>query len=120
MSAKTHRNVAIRFISTATEHELLEQLDQLLQAATDGDGHAVAAIAVAFGPKLLSEARRELGPLFAHDAFDVLHDFLTALMAGGLQCPPIRGGALPWMRRMMRLLARHHLAMRAGEGGAAA
>ncbi len=114
---KTHRNVAIRPIHTATDAELLDQLDQLVADATAGDTHAIGAIAIAFGPALLKEIHVELGALFHQDAGDVLQDFFLALTEARLTFPLIRGGALPWMKRMVRLLAREHLRHRGNDWG---
>jgi hypothetical protein len=106
---KTHRNVAIRYIYTATDRELLDQLDELVIDAVSGDRRAVGAIAVVFGPTLLKEIRRELGPPFAQDEGDVLQSFLLAMTEGTLEFPAIRGAALPWMKRIVRSFARQHL-----------
>src|SRR5271156_6153241 len=96
---KSHRNVAIRFIRTASDRELLDQLDELVSDAVAGDRRAIGAIAIAFGPTLLKEIRRELGALFAQDEGDVMQDFCLAMTEGKLTFPPIRGAALPWMKR---------------------
>jgi hypothetical protein len=49
--------------------------------ASHGDERALGAIAIAFGPTLLREARVELGPFDSH-AGDVLHDFFASLLEG--------------------------------------
>ncbi len=118
MTAKSHRNVAIRFIYTATDRELLDQLDELVVDAVSGDRRAVGAIAIAFGPTLLKEIRRELGPIFLQDEGTVMQDFCLAMIEGRLTFPPIRGAALPWMKRIVRSLAREHLRRREREWGA--
>ncbi len=117
MTAKSHRNVAIRYIYTATDRELLDQLDELVVDAVSGDRRAVGAIAIAFGPTLLKEIRRELGPVFVQDEGTVMQDFCLAMIEGKLTFPPIRGGALPWMKRMVRSVAREHLRRREHEWG---
>ena len=114
---KSHRNVVIRFVRTATDHQLLAQLDDLVERAAQGDLRAVGAIAIAFGPVLLEQARTELGLLYRNDAADVLQDFFLALSDARLSFPPIRGAALPWMKRMVRAAARAHLQRRSRGGG---
>lgn len=116
---KSHRNVAIRYIYTASDRELLDQLDELVSDATAGDTRAVGAIAIAFGPTLLKEIRRELGPIFVQDEGDVMQGFCLALTNRKLTFPPIRGAALPWMKRMVRSFAREHLRRREREWGLA-
>jgi DNA-directed RNA polymerase specialized sigma24 family protein len=116
---KPHRNVVVRFIHTATDRELLDQLDELVSDAVSGDRRAVGAIAIAFGPTLLGEIRRELGPIFVQDEGDVMQDFCLAMIDGKLTFPPIRGAALPWMKRMVRSFAREHLRRRQREWGLA-
>jgi DNA-directed RNA polymerase specialized sigma24 family protein len=104
--------LAHRPVHTLTDGELLDELDQLVAAAARGDRQAIGAIAIAFGPLLVKEVRQELGELFQHDAGDVLQDFFLALLEGKLTFPSIRGGALPWMKREVRSLAREHLRRR--------
>jgi hypothetical protein len=106
------QNEKTKFIQTATDEELIEQLDELVAAAAAGDARAVGAIAIALGPMLLAEARAELGELFAHEDGVVLHWFHEALLGRELVFPRIRGAAVPWMKRMVRTMARARLAER--------
>ena len=54
------------------DDDLLDDLDELVANAARGDGRAVGAIAIAFGPMLLAVARVELGAAHAADDADVL------------------------------------------------
>lgn len=106
------RTTTARTILTGaeTEAELLEILDRVLQRAARGDAQAVLTVTLAFGPTLLAEARKALGPVYQQDAGDVVQDFTLALLEGdALRFPAIRGAALPWMKRTVRRLAREHL-----------
>jgi hypothetical protein len=79
MTMTTRRTqAAATTIFHATDGELLDRLDHLVGLATIGDRDAVGAIAIAFGPTLLAEARAAIGP---------------------------DGERHPWMKRMVRLLA---------------
>jgi DNA-directed RNA polymerase specialized sigma24 family protein len=89
----------------STDRQLLDQLDELVAAAAAGNTRAIGAIAIAFTPLLLKEARQELGRRHRQDAGDVLQEFFLALVVGKLTFPSIRGGALPWMKREVRSLA---------------
>jgi hypothetical protein len=115
----THRNHAHVRRHTATDTELLDELDQLVADATAGNAHAVGAIAIAFGPLLLQEIHGALGALYRQDAGEVLQQFLLSLTEARLVMPPIRGGALPWMKRTVRSMAREHLRQRSGDWGEA-
>ena len=106
------RNAAMNLVSTLTDEQdehLLDALDQLVVQATEGDSRAVGAIAIAFSPTLLEEAREELGPDHEQDAADVLQTFCLDLMEGQLVFPRIRGAAIHWMRRTIREIARRHI-----------
>jgi len=94
---KHHRNVAIRFVYTAADRELIDEIDDLVHDAVGGDDFAVTGVGIAFGPVLANEVRRELGPGREQDVRDVVRDFCSAMREGKLTQPPIRGGALPWM-----------------------
>jgi hypothetical protein len=66
MTTRTAQAAARRF--TATDDELLDQLDHLVGLAALGDRAAIGAVAIAFGPTLLDEARAALGPTREQDA----------------------------------------------------
>jgi hypothetical protein len=89
-----------------------DPLDELVSSAAQGDPRAVGAITVVFGKALVREARKELGPMFEGDAWDVVDRFLWELLHETLTLPPIRGAAVAWMKRMVREVARKHLAER--------
>ena len=114
-----HRTASTRRIPTATDRELLDQLDELVSSAVRGDRHAIGAIAIAFGPILLQEVRKELGPLFENDGGDVLQDFFLAMTEEQLTFPAISGAGVPWMKRTARAFARQHLLERGRAGGEA-
>jgi hypothetical protein len=90
-----------------TRAELLADFDELMLRAARGDAYAIGAIAIVFSPKLLQEARAELGD-FAHDAGDVLNDFFTSLLEGRSRFAPDRRRAMPWMVGVVRAMARKH------------
>jgi hypothetical protein len=98
----------LRPIQTATDAQLLDDLDALVADAALGRTSAVGVIAIAFAPLLLAEIRAALGRHLADDAGHVLHRFHGALLAGGLAFPRIRGAAIPWMKRTVRAMARQH------------
>jgi DNA-directed RNA polymerase specialized sigma24 family protein len=89
-------------ITDRSDQDLLDELDSLVDRAARGDSRAVGAIAIAFGPTLLSEAHDVLGESWSHHAGDVLQSFFLALCDRTLTFPHVRGAALPWMRRMVR------------------
>lgn len=82
------------------------QLDAMVEAGTLGDRDAVGAIAIAFGPMLLDEARAVLGEEWKHEAGDVLQDLTEALMDRRLRFRASRGSALPFLRGTVRGMAR--------------
>lgn len=86
--------------------DLLEELDAMVEAGTQGDRDAVGAIAIAFGPMLLDEARAVLGEEWKHEAGDVLQELTQALLCGELRFRPTRGSALPFLRGAVRGIAR--------------
>ena len=105
---KNTGNAAQKLLFTATDDELLEELDTLVAHAAEGDRQAVGAIAIAFGPMLLDEAREALGPVHAQDGGDIVQDLAVKLLEGALLFPRIRGAAIPWLNRMVRVLAQEH------------
>jgi hypothetical protein len=97
-----------RCIRTATDEALLDQLDELVAAAAGGDRRAITAIAIAFGPSLLQEIRRELGPGLARDDGDVFQACLQAMTRRRLTFPRHHGAALPWLEETVRAFAQEH------------
>jgi DNA-directed RNA polymerase specialized sigma24 family protein len=100
------RGEAFRFIGTATDEELLEQLDELVGKAVGGDLGAIGAIAIALGPDLLKVARRRLGKKRRHEAGDVLQEFFLAMTEGTMTFAGERGTGLAWMKRIIRASSR--------------
>ncbi len=95
-----------RYIATATDEELLEQLDELVAAAVGGDRRAIGAIAIAHGPALLKEARRALGKGRKHQAGYVLQRFFLAMTEGTMAFAGKPGTGLAWMKSRVRAGAR--------------
>src|SRR5271169_3177027 len=89
---------------TTTDERTRDEFDELVTRASGGDRHAIGAIAVALGPRLLGEARAILGE-FDQEADDVLQDFFLALLERRLRFEPAHGRAMPWMCRMVRAIA---------------
>lgn len=95
-------------IPDPSDQDLLDELDSLVDKASQGDTRAVGAIAIAFGPLLLAEAYDVLSEDWSHLASDVLQGFFLALCDGSLTFPHVRGAALPWMTRQVRSRAHEH------------
>jgi hypothetical protein len=96
-----------RYPRRKTHAQILADFDELMLRAARGDAYAIGAIAIAFGPKLLQEARAELGD-FGHEAGDVLNDFFTSLLEGRSKFAPDKRRAMPWMVGVVRAMARKH------------
>jgi hypothetical protein len=97
----------IQSTNAATDDPIRDEFDDLVLNACRGDSRAVSAIAIAIGPTLLAEARAVLAE-FDQDAEEVLDDFLFRLLDGRLRFVPAHGRAMPWMCRMIHLIARRH------------
>jgi hypothetical protein len=112
---KTKNTVFSR--SFRSDERLLDDLDALVVAASHGDRRAIGAIAIAFGPRLIDEARAVLGPAFEEEAGDVVHDFLLSLLTseGRSRFAAQRGRALPWMFGIIRAAARRARAERVAD-----
>ena len=100
------RDALLPFIATATDEELREQFDELVEKAVGGDRRAIGAIAIALGPTLLKEARRALRKGHKHEAGDVLQRFFLAMVEGTMVFRGKRGKGLSWMKRVVRRGAR--------------
>jgi DNA-directed RNA polymerase specialized sigma24 family protein len=98
----------------ATDAQQQADLDDLVRRASEGDRRAIGAIGIAFGPALLAEIRKHLGP-FTQDAGDVLQDFFVAMLEGTSRFLPERDRAIPWMFGILRAMARTHASHRARE-----
>jgi DNA-directed RNA polymerase specialized sigma24 family protein len=114
---KTRGNLAVLCTQTATDAELLQQLDELVADAARGNGQAIGAIAIAFGATLYAEIREALGDALQRDAADILQDFLVSLAEAKLHFPRVRGSALPWMIRIVRSIAVEHRRQRSADTG---
>ena len=99
-----------KLLSLPTRFQPYTHVDDVLRYAARGDRMAVDVIARSFGEALLHEAKSELGRDFEEEARDVVQDFLVSLLAGGIDITPARGRAIPWMRGVVRAMARKHRA----------
>jgi DNA-directed RNA polymerase specialized sigma24 family protein len=96
-------------IHSAHPSDVSAELDDLVRAAATGDRGAIGAVAVAFGPTLLTIARRHAG---REDAEDAVQDLFLSLVEGrAARFPPAEGRAMAWLGGLVRSLAR----ARAGE-----
>ena len=93
----------------SADAQRLDEFDVLVMRATRGDRRALGALAIAFGPSLLGEARAVMGD-FEHEAGDVLQDFFLSLLERRSRFTPESGRAVPWMRRVIRAMALVHRA----------
>ncbi len=84
---------------------IIDDLDALVVAAAHGDRRALGAIAVAFGPRLIGEAKAILGRFFEEEATDLVQDFFVSLLEGRSRFAPQRKRALPWMFGIVRAAA---------------
>lgn len=110
MRSRKH-STAVRFPASTprSDRELLDAMDDMVLAASRGERDAIGALAIGFTSPLLDEARDALGPVHQQDAADVVQDFLLGLAEARFTCPRIRGGAIPWMKRVVRAMADEHL-----------
>jgi uncharacterized protein (DUF2236 family) len=99
-----------------TDAQIQDEFDDLVTRACDGDRRALAAIAIAFSSRLLGEARAELG-YFEQDADEVLQDFFAAVLERQAVFDPAKERANPWMKRILRELARRRRADRERDRG---
>lgn len=89
----------------ATDVQLRDMLDDLVQKASLGDRRAIGALAVGLGPTLLKAAREALGPRRADEDEDLLQDLFVCLSHGKLPFVRGRDQGLPWLRRQLESLA---------------
>ena len=93
-----------RPLSELTDAQLLDELDELVLAAVGGDRRAIAALAIGYGPVLLREARKMLGPARAHEAGDVLGELFVEMLGGTLVFVPGQDRARGWLKGQLRRL----------------
>lgn len=96
-------------LQSQTDAQRLDDFDVLVMRASLGDRRALGAVAIAFGPTLLDEARAVMGD-FEHEAGDVLKDFLLSLLEGRSRFTPAYGRAVSWMCGIIRAMARRRRA----------
>jgi hypothetical protein len=104
-TAIKHRTQLHASSSPSTAAQNQTAFDDLVLRASQGDRRAIGAVAVAFGPRLLEEAKACLGD-YEHEAEDVLQDFFLALLERRSRFAPAQGRAIPWMCEAVRALAR--------------
>jgi DNA-directed RNA polymerase specialized sigma24 family protein len=85
--------------------QLQTDFDDLVLRACQGDRRAIGAIAIAFGPMLLGQAKSCLRG-YEDEAADVLQDFFLSLLERRSRFTPAQGHAIPWMCEAVRALAR--------------
>ena len=104
---KTKKNHAgaTRVLDPAGDDARLDELDVIVGRAADGEMRAVGALAIAFGPMLIDEAKAALGPLWAAKAGGVVHELTVRLLSRELAFPAIRHAGIPWLKRVIRELA---------------
>ncbi|HEY8090183.1 MAG TPA: hypothetical protein VIF09_20120, partial [Polyangiaceae bacterium] len=73
-----------------TPEDVVDEFDELVAAAAGGEPRAVGAIAIAFFPNLIAEARHALGPAHEQDDADVVQELMVKLLEGALTFPRIR------------------------------
>ena len=101
----TMGNAARTLLGEKSDQELLDDLDEVVAAAANGDGQAVMAILVGFAPMLIDTAKDALGVVHEQDAGDVLQELSVLLLEKRLVFPRIRGAAVPWLKRMVEVAA---------------
>ena len=104
-TAIKHRTQLHASITPHADAEDPIAFDDLVLRAFQGDRRAIGAIAIAFGPKLLKEAKACLEG-YEHEADEVLQDFFLSLLERRSRFAPARGHAIPWMCEAVRALAR--------------
>jgi DNA-directed RNA polymerase specialized sigma24 family protein len=92
---------------SSADAQRLDEFDDLVLRASQGDRRAITAVAVAFDTQLRREARAVMGR-FKQDADDVVQDFYLALLEGRSRFHPERGRAIPWMIGIVRATARKY------------
>ena len=105
MNTTTNRNAHYCPNPQNADAQVQAEFADLVVRATQGDRRAVGAIAAAFGPVLLREARAVLGP-FKQDDEDVVQDFFLSLLDGRLRYVPPQGRAAEWMCGVVRAMAK--------------
>ena len=88
-----------------TDEQILDELAACVRDASLGDRAAIGCIAIALGGFLHDEARVAPGPAYEQAAGDVVQDLYLSLLERRLTFPEIEGGALYWLRRVIRSLA---------------
>ncbi len=115
----TMGNTARAILAERSDEELLDELDEVMAAAAQGDGRALAAIVIGFGPMLVETAKEALGIVHQQDAGDVIQELSVMFLEKRLVFPRIRGAAIPWMKRMVRVAAQSWLRKQKGPPGMA-
>jgi DNA-directed RNA polymerase specialized sigma24 family protein len=116
MNTAIKRHTQLHVSSIPQTTQLQDDFDALVLRASQGDRRAIGAIAIAFGPTLLKEAKACLRG-YEFEADDVLQDFFLSLLERRSLFAPARGRAIPWMSEAVRALARERNPDRAGKWG---
>ena len=117
MSTKTSSSAALShaFIHR-TDEQIADEIHELVRDATRGDRRAITIIVLAYQPMLLEQARAALGTWYEQEAADVVQEFYLGLAEGRFTLPEVKGGAIGWMRRVIRSMAAE-MAEEVGERG---
>jgi hypothetical protein len=102
------KNINAAFVSEflpRTDEQIADELAACVRDASLGDRRAIGCIAIALGGFLHDEARVSLGPAYEQAAGDVVQDLYLGLLERRFTFPEIDGGALYWLRRVIRSLA---------------
>lgn len=99
-----HRNTALLLRPPAGK-PLTDALDACVRRAARGDHPAIGRIAMTLGGVLHDEARAALGPRFEESAGDVVQELYLGLLERRFTFPRIRGCAVVWLKRAIRVLA---------------
>jgi hypothetical protein len=102
---KTTKRSTALLLRHAAGEPLTDPLDACVRQAVRGSHRAIGNIAMTLGGVLHDEARAALGPRFEQGAGDVVQDFYLGLLERRFRFPRIRGCAVVWMKRVVRMLA---------------
>lgn len=107
---------AIALSTPKTDAQLLAEIDDTVRRASQGDRNAIGKVAILSSSMLLDEAASVLEG-FEGEAADVVQDFLLSLLEGRSPFTPSQGRAVPWMRGVVRAMARKRRAERERDWG---
>jgi DNA-directed RNA polymerase specialized sigma24 family protein len=109
---------SVPFTDKTTFHtrQPLDEIDDLVSRACEGDTRAIRMLGVTAGPDLVKEARSALGG-FKDEAKDVVQDVFLAMLEGKLRFMRRIGHAMPWLKSIVRVSATKRRSEREREWG---